>query len=110
MFESAGQMLEVQRQLSKAQAFPVAGPIIASPVKAVISLAEIVGGLASTIIFGVLATLFLMVFAETPCGFCVEMACDSLAHLGLGILSFGYSVANMCTLGLVGYRIEYLNG
>lgn len=92
---------EIQRSLSKLQAIPVIGSTLVSPVKAVVSLAETVAGIAGAIIFGTLAVV-------TSSPYCAEKCIKSVAHIGLGLLGFMYSVSNFISLGIVGYTVENL--
>ncbi len=90
----------VQRQLSVAQSYPIVGPLIVSPCKALVSLAQIIGGFISGIFLGIAA-----VFA---CGnqWTLERFVESFGHVSLGSLSLGYSIANILTLGIIGWQIE----
>ncbi len=91
---------EIQRSLSRLQAIPVLGSTLVSPIKAVVSLAETVAGIAGAILFGTIAVI---TDDKDSVGRCVE----SLGHIGLGLLGFMYSVSNFFTLGAVGYTVEY---
>lgn len=92
----------VQRSLSKAQATPIVGPLLVSPIKALVSVAELIVGIAGSILFGTLAVL---TFNDYLGGKAVE----SLGHAGLGLLSLMYSISNILSLGLVGYRFEVIS-
>lgn len=92
-------MVYIQRNLSQAQATPIVGPLVVSPVKGVVSLAQIIVGIAGTILFG---TLALLSWNDTM----FKYAAKSLGHVGIGFTGFVYSISNFISLGLVGYRIE----
>ena len=92
---------EVQRALSSAQATPIVGPLLVSPVKAVFSTAQLVAGVAGTILFG---TLALLTFHPDL----ASLATKSIAHVGMGALGLMYSVSNFISLGIVSYRLENL--
>ena len=92
---------EFQRNLSTAQATPIVGPLLVSPIKAVVSVAQLVVGAVGSIFFGLLAAISL----NDKLG---ELAFKSLCHTGMGLLGLLYSASNFVSLGLVGYRIENL--
>lgn len=92
-------MLNVQRYLSRAQATPVIGPLLVSPVKAVVSTAQLIAGLVATIFLG---TLSMLTFND----FLAAKTLQALGHAGLGFTGLAYSVSNFISLGIVGYRFE----
>jgi hypothetical protein len=87
---------EVQGFLSKAQSIPIVG-VIPSAVKLGVSIVEIVAGLATCIIFGIIALMF-----NQP----IEaMALNlGLSHAMKGIHSFQYGLANIVTLGFLAFK------
>jgi hypothetical protein len=91
--------IDTQRTLSKAQAIPVVGFLLASPVKALFSTLEFIVGIAATIFFGTGAVLILN---DKLAGY----AWKALQHAGLGLTGICYSIGNVLSLGLLGYRIE----
>lgn len=98
---SVSTMFQVQRTLSKAQAIPLVGPVVFSPVKAVVSLAQIIAGVAGTILFGTVGF-----FTDSPS--ILKPLGHSIGHMGMGLTSFVYSGINMATLGLFGISMEGL--
>jgi hypothetical protein len=94
-------MAEAQRDLSRSQAIPLVGPLFISPIKAVVSVAQTIAAVAVIIFVGMLAIIFENKKA-------IEVTLIAMAHASLGQLSFCYSIANMWTLGLVGYKVEKL--
>lgn len=94
-------MFEVQRQLSEWQATPVVGPLVVSPIKAVVSLAETIVGVVGTIFFGFLSALTGLTSDDL-----IGYTFKSMGHVGLGLAGLAYSIANFATLGIVGYSIE----
>ena len=90
----------VQRSLSTGQAIPVVGPLVVSPIKAVFSVAQLIAGIAGSILFG---TLAIVSNFTRPLD---EIAFKSLQHAGLGLIGLMYSVSNMLSLGIVAYRFE----
>lgn len=92
-------MYDVQRSLSTSQNIPIVGPLIASPIKAVISTAQLISAIAATVFLGSLAvvtwdeTLRILTF-------------EAIAHCGLGLIGLIYSLSNIITLGIVAYKIE----
>ncbi len=92
-------MTQFQRTLSRAQATPLFGPLFISPCKAMISIAQIVVGVAGSIFFGSMAAISAFNFGG-------EYALKSFGHVTLGALSLLYSISNMLTLGLVGHALE----
>ncbi len=91
-------IIGVQRSLSTAQAIPVFG-IAVSPVKAAVSIVQIIVGLAGTIIFGVgvLLTNREAFGFGTVISFGISLA---------GATSLVYSIGNILTLGILGYKLE----
>lgn len=99
-FQGLGAMFQIQRGLSKAQAIPVIG-LAFSFVKGALSIAQIIVGIAATILLGTLANVFNSEYLAKKCFV-------ALLHVGLGAVSLGYSLANICTFTVAGYRIENL--
>ncbi len=93
---------EFQRTLSVAQATPIMGPLLVSPVKAVVSIAQLIVGVVGSIFFGFFAALTF----NDRLG---ELAFKSLCHAGMGFLGLLYSVSNFVSLGIIGYNIENMN-
>ena len=88
----------IQRNLSKAQAFPVLGFIIASPVKATVSVVQIV---ASGVLGGVSFGCGLFGNSKS-----MDFAAKSLGCNFDGWVSLGYSAANIISLGILGIIVE----
>lgn len=101
MFETIPTLYETERSLSNAQALIVVGALVVSPVKAVFSLALVVGGVALSILFAPLA----LVFRSDLLG---RISLGGLVSAALGTVSFFYSLINLATLGLVGFKIEWM--
>ncbi len=95
-------MQNVQNCLSRFQATPLIGPFIGSPLKALLSAAELVTALALSVIFGALFT----VTGNKTLG---DWTMSMNRHVGLGITGLIYSVVNFLSLGLIGHRVENLN-
>lgn len=93
------QSWEFQRCLSRAQAIPAVGFLLVSPVKALVSLVQLIVGIAGSILFGVLLAITL-----NPCIFRITMT--SLGYSAMGLFDFLYSVSNFVSFGLVAYRVE----
>jgi hypothetical protein len=98
-------MTTFQDFLSKAQALPIFGPIVVSPIKALTSTVELVAGIAGVILFGSLTCLTLLVVPR------VGFACLEATYLSLRLASHGknelvYSLVNMISLGLIGAICE----
>jgi hypothetical protein len=107
-FSTLGPVYELQQELSRAQAIPVAG-LVVSGVKSTLSLVEIVVGIAATIFFSSLAIVSGFTFNKSMRSFsdCMtNYGSQSLLHVGLGISSFIYSGINIASLGLAAYTIE----
>lgn len=90
---------ETQRTLSTYQSYPIIGAIAVSPIKLIISTVQAVGGVALSIIFGTLAAL---TFNDTL----AEWTLKAGGHAIMGLGGFMYSISNMISLGLVGWRFE----
>jgi len=93
-------MNEIQRSLSILQAVPLAGPICVSPIKAGVSLAQIIAGVAVTVFSLALSPFFSREFG------CGKAAMEGLSMAGDGVLSFSYSIVNMLSLGIIGMVAE----
>lgn len=93
----------IQDWLSKYQTTPLVGPFIGSPIKALLSTAELISGVAFSIIFG---TLFMLTGSTTLGTWTMNMG----DHTDLGVRGLIYSLVNFVSLGWVGYRIEKLHG
>lgn len=88
-----------QRAMSRAAAIPIVGPIFVSPVKGLVSLAQMVAGLAGAIFFGSLSVCL-------KNDWYVETGLVAIGHVGMGALGFVYSVSNIATLGLAPIQFE----
>ncbi len=92
-------IIDVQRKLSISQTIPLAGFLIISPIKLVVSILQMIIGLAAAILLGVLATLVCS-------GSLAEKSFISLIYVGVGALSFAYAIANLISMGGLGYLLE----
>lgn len=90
---------EVQNRLSLAQSFPIFGPLIVSPVKAVISAIQFVAG----IVFGSLKGIF---EALSGSHYHHSEAREWLVMGRHGLKQLAYSVVNMLSLGIIGAMVE----
>jgi hypothetical protein len=96
---------KIQSKLSEYQLTKIAGPLIVSPVKAILSIAQTITGIAIEVIFGVLASVADIFSKELSVFF------DDLCHKGVSIrnkgfknfLSAGY---NLITFGTHEYWFE----
>ena len=88
-----------QRALSKAQAVPIVGPVVVSPIKLVVSLIEAAAGLVFGGMFLGLATSTGFLFGVKPLTTCG-------AHFVLGTASALYAVVNFFSFGAAGLAIE----
>jgi hypothetical protein len=95
----------VQSKLSTLQAIPLAGPVLFSPIKALVSKVQIISG-------AVLGTVYA---GATPAGYILDSRLGSdMAHASLyqfgemvdGVGSLGYAFANVATLGVLGICVE----
>ncbi len=89
-----------QKKLSQAQAVPLIGPLLVSPVKAVVSLEQIIGGVAMTAILGSVGVI-------TQNNWFIDKAVEGFDHVGQGVCSYSYAVINVCTFGIAGAVIEF---
>lgn len=99
----------IQNKLSHLQAIPVAGPLIFSPVKTLISTAQIVAGLGAGILFGATATTTLLAFG--PNKVWKRLFEASFEGFWLSTKGFGslcYACGNMATLGLLGMSVRQI--
>jgi len=105
---------DLQRKLSIAQALPIVGPLVASPVKAVVSVAQIIYGIARATFFGIgtLSAYSLNIFFHN--NYKISNATEFLGkQMGYGFLdqfngtcSLIYSLSNLFTLGVTGFVCE----
>lgn len=89
-----------QRTFSIRQTIPVIGPILFSPIKALTSLVEIIMGIALSVIFlvaGILCCCSCYLYGKSI---------ECITHTVTGTASLIYSLANILTLGILGYVIE----
>lgn len=101
MSSSVEKMYDAQRRLSFAQSVPIVGPLIFSPVKAIVSTAQIIAGLASAIFWGI-------GFCLTEDYFISSRLQEATIHVGMGCGSLAYSFVNFVTYGLVGFTAEWI--
>jgi len=90
---------EIQARLSTAQSFPIIGPLLISPVKALVSTIQFVAGIALGSLVGVFGAL-------NNSRSDIKDAFELLDMGGSGLQHLAFSIANMLTLGLIG--IYYL--
>ncbi len=91
----------MQAVLSRAQAVPIVGPLLVSPVKAVASVLQIAIGIFSAISLGLSAAL-------TGLRNLDKRTVQALSYASLGYLSFCYAAINMNTLGIFGFLVEFV--
>lgn len=99
----------MQEKLDELQAIPIIGPVIFSPVKAVVSIAGIINGLALGIFYGV-ATVINRMTDRSYFNF-VYYGLKRDAEKGFssaveGVGNLLYSAVNICSIGIVGAFIE----
>jgi hypothetical protein len=92
-------IITVQRKLSILQTIPLVGFLVISPIKLVVSILQMVIGLAAAILLSVSATL---VCSENL----AEKSFISLIYVGVGVLSFLYALATLASLGGLGCLFE----
>jgi hypothetical protein len=92
-------MLHVQGSLSRAQAFPIAGPLFVSPVKVIVSTSQLIVGAVASIFLG---TLTLLTYNDRL----AYRTWEALEHTGMGFIELVYSIVNFITLGFIAYNIE----
>jgi len=93
--------LHAHESLNKAQAIPVVGPLIASPIAAVVSLAQL--------IVGVVGGIFSLIVSVLTNGKHLSKPTFTLfGHAGLGLLHFTFATANILSLGYVAHKIKQL--
>ncbi|MBA3603676.1 MAG: hypothetical protein H0W50_08560 [Parachlamydiaceae bacterium] len=100
MFIETGLTILIQQYLSQSQAIPVIGPLLVSPLKAVISAVQFVAGSALALISATFGSFF-----RSPST--MKFAATSGLHAGLGLLSLCYSLANIVSLGILGFYLEH---
>ena len=96
---------ETQDFLSRNQTICLIGPFVFSPVKALVSIAQIIGGVAY-LLFSLVAAV---IFSERR-KILKDSVIAALRNIGLGLLSLAYSIANFATLGLFGSCFETAKG
>ena len=94
-------MFHIQRRLSFAQAIPIVGPLIFSPMKAMVSTAQIIAGIAGSIIFSLGFCL-----TESPAS--REGLKNSGIHVMMRLTSLSYSAVNFFSYGIIGFTMEYI--
>ncbi len=99
MFIETGLTISLQQYLSESQAIPIIGPLLVSPLKAVISVVQLAAGSTLALLSATLGSLF-----RSPST--MKFAAISGLHAGLGLLSLCYSLANIISLGILGFYLE----
>lgn len=95
----------VQRSLSKAQTIFIAGPLLVSPAKALLSSAQIIVEFAKTILCSA-ATLTCATLGSSYTEFFARHTFNSFCGMVSGIGSLTYSLANIATFGLTSIWLE----
>ncbi|HEV8051012.1 MAG TPA: hypothetical protein VGP47_00845 [Parachlamydiaceae bacterium] len=101
--------MDIQRSLSSLQAIPVIGPLVFSPIKMGVSVAEMISGFAIGIIFGIGATVSNSIGANSLCNELGIISLRGFGHALTGFASLFYGASNLATLGLVGGCLEMSN-
>ena len=96
---SLNRMEAVQSKLSHYQAVPIVGMAV-SPVKALISTAQSVAGVAGIILFGLASCCIDNEWLE-------DKACVAAQHLGMGVRGLASSITNFVTFTLFGCLNEH---
>jgi hypothetical protein len=92
-------MIDIQKSLNKWQTTFLVGPLVVSPIKAVISTAELVAGLVSAIFFG----FFTVVLCNRHLG---SGTIEALEHAFIGAIELLYSLGNVISLGFLSNKLE----
>lgn len=106
-FEVSEGVFNIQRNLSKAQAFPVIG-LPVSAVKLVVSVAEVVSGIAIACFASLGLFLSGLSGSQSTFDWSAETTMLSLWHVFWGSVGAGYSIANISTLGMFGFGVEFV--
>lgn len=104
--EKMNEINRVQAQLSILQAIPIAGPLVYSPIKAVVSIAQIVGGVAQTAFYGMQAPLVIGFGSNREIRDNMDNLIEGLQHIFWGTIGLEYSTLNIATFGIAGFFIE----
>ena len=99
-YETAPFLTNVHRFLDKAQAVPLVGPVLASPVKTIVSIAQIVIAIAATVFLRVLLS-----FRQNRT--LIQLSLKQSFQILQGIEGLISSTINMITLGYAGYKNEH---
>jgi hypothetical protein len=97
--ESTPFLTDVHRFLDKAQAFPIVGPVLASPVKAIVSIAQTIVAIAAFVFFRALLSFTQNITI-------IRLSLEQSVQVILGIDGLTSSLANMITLGYAAYKNE----
>lgn len=106
----AEQFYWIQRFLSKAQAIPLVGPLLFSPIKLLVSILVFTFSLGTyTIVAGPILAIYLL-FGITK-SFFLDGILDKVLkgcsfYFMIGGIGMIYSLSNFATLGILGYMIE----
>lgn len=89
----------VQERLNQAEAYPILGPLLVSPIKALISLVQAVVYILFALILLLIAGCF---FAKKPiCKEFSQASYHAFAYSTYALTSCGKSAVNFLTLGLI---------
>lgn len=93
-----GALYDTQRVLSRGQAIPIVG-LLVSPIKIAVGIVQVVAGIA----IGVFAGLGFLITKSQPL---INVAEFGFNEMFVGGSSIGYAVANIVTLGILGFCVE----
>lgn len=86
--------LNPQKHLNNFQSCPAVGPLIFSPIKGILSVFQIISGLA-------IAVFFSIGFLASGCtNHWIDYAVKGMIDVNLGWMHLAYSILNLITLGM----------
>lgn len=98
-------VVSFHEKLNRMQGIPIAGPFIVSPLKGLVSVAQIIVGLVGSILGLVGGYVFGALKMTDRAFFCMPMFIRSQEHLHIGLCQLANSIINGGTLGLFAHHI-----
>lgn len=107
-FDTVKPLVSFHQKLNVFQAKPVIGSLAVSPVKACLSVAQIIVGAVGTVFSSIAAYALLAAGKKDSAITACHVASQAKKHCSVGLFQLANSITNFCTLGFQGRKIAQI--